>query len=526
MASVSIVPSYEARQRGITEENGPYEGPTKYRRGSREGDLFRVTFGQDAIQLDDYEITRDDGSKFMLRFQGKDGIASAVLRDEMRTQVAAELRSDITLEAISECKLYKYAIMDSESGDWFTIYADSDDLISADPENLNMVANQLLSEKRLSAKQRAAESQGLQGVAYVGCVGEYDGNLRKMVQVGDMSAVKIIAESERIRTSSDQIKNVQEYPQNIKKAAEMVAIGGHGFAHVEGYARLGRMHASTWIGSEANRAQGRKQEDAFALMVHPDIDDFRMMVVADGMGGHESGEIASSLAIEKTKTWFETLTEEDYSMDPELFKGKMQQAIVDIGNEVDKAMGDIQEKTEGDTKGGTTFVGAVTCKSGTVVANIGDSRAYIIENGELKQVTTDMSVVQRMYELGEIEQKDDMRFHKNSNMITGSMGMKAEIEGTGEYVPVTPYVNVVPRGVPLLLFSDGVTDCLSDKEILAITKNTNISALAETLTHEARTGKDSEAREGLDPEVYANRIRKGKDNTTAVVFADPGSDGR
>ena len=273
--------------------------------------------------------------------------------------------------------------------------------------------------------------------------------------------------------------------------------GGYEFQEIEGDAHVGNMHASTRIGNVREN-----QEDAVLIMQHPDpvIDDFKMMVVADGMGGMSNGEVASSLIIKEMKAWFEKLDVDYYSYSKNLTE-ELRAAIQDVNRKMWKK--NIDEYQES----GSTIVVAVTCQNITIVANVGDSRAYIIENQGISQITDDDSPVYYLWKQGKIKEKDDIRFHKESNLITQFMGIDEE---------VVPQIAGVKRSIPVILCSDGVSDCLSDDEILSTAQVTDGNELAKALVMKALS-TESKAREGLGAK-YNKLIPAGKDNATVAYM--------
>ena len=459
MASVKKVMSIEARGKGIDENNILDQ--------TIRTEIDGLRFHHRGFQLEDYEIMRDDGSKFILRKLRED-----VKKHMHRYKIISDYEPDI------------------EKRKELLIYSERDglnfDIMQKDASYLNVLANHLLSEKRLNDKTNLAEKHGLKNTAYVEFVGEHNNRWSKMANTTDEAVLDFIS-------SAEKMKNLQIYPDTIEKC-KMLAIGGHGFANVEGNIQLDNMYASTSIGKIR-----QNQEDAVALIKHPNIDDFKMMIVADGMGGEENGEIASSLVVEKVKNWFESLSQRDYS-DTELLEDKLAIALAKINKEICREV----------SGGGSTFVGAITCKDRTVIANAGDSRAYKLENEKIVQITDDMSPSYTDWKIGIIEEKDDIRFHKRSSSIDVCMGLDEDFSFQ---------IVSVERNIPIMLCSDGLTDCLSDEEIFVITKKTNIKDLADALVKKALEN-DSIAREGLNPERYRPIIPAGKDNTTVAIF-DP-----
>lgn len=286
-------------------------------------------------------------------------------------------------------------------------------------------------------------------------------------------------------------QNVKIYSENMKdlKAA---MISGLTYDK-EGSIQIANMQAATTIGNVRHN-----QEDAVLLMVHPENPDFKMMVVSDGVGGQDAGEVASHFTIEEIKKWFSKLS-------PEYYKNvRNVQDLLEY--ELNRISSDLCDKG----KGGATFVGAIVGENETLLSNVGDSRGYMLKGRELIPITRDHAIVQNLYESGEIKERDDMRFHKSSNVITQCMG--------NESVDPQFYIANNKDYDMLFLFSDGVTDCLSDNNLLAITKTTSRKYLASRILENALRN-ESKVRDEIatDPNYYSI-IRPGKDNTTAAIL--------
>lgn len=265
----------------------------------------------------------------------------------------------------------------------------------------------------------------------------------------------------------------------------------------EGSIEIGRgLYAASSIGNIR-----KNQEDAVLLITHPAIPDFKMMVVADGMGGMENGEVASDKVVKEMENWFKTLEPQYYSNIDGL-QENLGQALQLISNQI---------YAEQLGRGGSTFVGAIIGKNETIISNVGDSRGYVVSGEQLIPVTEDHSVANYLYKTGEIEQKDDMRFYNKSNVITQCMGSGREIKPNFYRINNKDYDSI-------MLLSDGVTDCLSDNQILAVTRQTPKTELAKAL-RDIALQNNSFKREGLRYNSdYVDAIRGGKDNTTVATY--------
>ena len=174
-----------------------------------------------------------------------------------------------------------------------------------------------------------------------------------------------------------------------------------------------------------------------------------LFIVADGMGGHNAGDYAAQFC---AKSVVSTVAE-----------SKEKTLIGVLGSAIKKANEDLikQAANKEEYEGmGTTFVAACIQDHNLIVANVGDSRLYIINENIIKQITEDHSLVEAMIKNGEIERKD-ARLHPNKNVITRALG-------------ANPNVNIdffevnLEEGDIVLMCSDGLSNMLEDEEIKSI----------------------------------------------------------
>jgi protein phosphatase len=176
-----------------------------------------------------------------------------------------------------------------------------------------------------------------------------------------------------------------------------------------------------------------------------------LFIVADGMGGHNAGDYASRFCVEVfTKIIKDPGTEG-------LPVSILSHALAVTNQELLE-----EARSRAELNGmGTTFVIATILNDILYVANIGDSRLYLVRNGEIKQVTEDHSLVEEMVKNGEIE-REQMRFHPNKNIITRALGASETV--------VPDYFEVeLMKDDLILMCSDGLSNMMDDKDILEIT---------------------------------------------------------
>ncbi|MCM1089918.1 MAG: Stp1/IreP family PP2C-type Ser/Thr phosphatase [Butyrivibrio sp.] len=173
-----------------------------------------------------------------------------------------------------------------------------------------------------------------------------------------------------------------------------------------------------------------------------------LFIVADGMGGHNAGEYASKLTVE---TMVQEIAESD-----ETDTIKLLGRAIASANTLIRRKAAESPRMEGM---GTTVVAAVCTDDGLRVANVGDSRLYIV-NKEIRQITRDHSQVEEMVRAGTIS-KAEARVHPDKNIITRAVGAIDEVEP--DYFTVE-----LKEGDLVLMCTDGLTNMLEDEEIRMI----------------------------------------------------------
>lgn len=204
-----------------------------------------------------------------------------------------------------------------------------------------------------------------------------------------------------------------------------------------------------------------------------------LMVVADGMGGQNAGEVASEIAIDTVQDMFtEGKISQNIVNDSARVKDFMQKVIIEADRRV-KHRSSIDEKTE---NMGSTMVMAWMIKNMTYVAWLGDSRAYaVLPSGIIKRLSKDHSLVQGMVDKGLLTEQEAMN-HPNSNVITRSLGDPME-----KAKPDVTEHKITEKGEVLLLCSDGLCGFVEDETIAKTVNESkdNIGECAEKLVEKA-----------------------------------------
>jgi protein phosphatase len=226
-------------------------------------------------------------------------------------------------------------------------------------------------------------------------------------------------------------------------------------------------------------------EDAFDMQ---QINDhLAFFAVADGLGGHPAGEIASRIAITALLDTIRTLALMNVSCSP-----AQMQEILSLGFlAASRSIGDDCLHNPEHTGMGTTLLAALINDTfDCVVAHVGDSRAYS-ESDELIQITQDHSLVQELVGRGLIT-KEEARLHPDKNVVTRIISD----------IPVNPDFAVLRlKKNTLLLCTDGLTDALSDEEIFVEMKNADFPRICTNLIERCQ--------------------KVNRDNTTIIVVRGP-----
>lgn len=198
-----------------------------------------------------------------------------------------------------------------------------------------------------------------------------------------------------------------------------------------------------------------------------------LVVVADGMGGHSAGEVASALAVEHILR-LET--------EGEAFIDSLRRAL----NEANQALLDYAAANPDCSGMGTTIALVKVEGDKAIIAHVGDSRVYLWQQGELHRMTRDHSVVEELIRNGGITE-EEAKTHPQRNLLTRALGTPGEVEIEISEIAVN-------KGDRILLCTDGLTSMLDHEEIKeVISRDNHPQIIAETLVHLAneRGGLDN-----------------------------------
>ncbi len=214
-----------------------------------------------------------------------------------------------------------------------------------------------------------------------------------------------------------------------------------------------------------------------------------LFMIADGMGGRNGGEYASGHTVNHIVDACRECPEENIEHILELAIARANEAVFR------------ESITEKELEGmGTTLVACSIAGNMMKVANIGDSRLYLIRGRKITQITRDHSLVEEMVRMGEID-RSSARNHPKKNIITRAIGVTASVTADFFDVPLE-------KGDMVLLCSDGLSNMLEDEEIrMIMTAQRDILERAEALVRAANNngGKDNISVIILEP--FADEVK-------------------
>ncbi|MGI8348257.1 Stp1/IreP family PP2C-type Ser/Thr phosphatase [Niallia circulans] len=211
----------------------------------------------------------------------------------------------------------------------------------------------------------------------------------------------------------------------------------------------------------------------------------RLAIVADGMGGHRAGDVASSLTVEKlTELW--TMVEEIKTADEA--ENWLESNILEVNQYVfDYA------STHPECEGmGTTIIGVISTENFATIAHVGDSRCYLYNEDGFKQITEDHSLVNELVRMGQIS-KEDAEHHPRKNVVLRALGTDAQLN-------IDVMTIIFEEGDIIFICSDGLSNKVTDQQIKEILeKEITLEEKASTL-------------------IEIANINGGEDNITVVIL--------
>ena len=201
-----------------------------------------------------------------------------------------------------------------------------------------------------------------------------------------------------------------------------------------------------------------------------------LFVVADGMGGHKAGDFASSYAVE---VLLSTIREDENSNPVKIIRAAIENANTQL----------LREASDNETMSGmgTTMVLVTIVGHYAYVANVGDSRLYLVDENKISQITKGHCLVEEMVRMGEIS-RDDARNHPDKNIITRALGAGRDVDVDFFDIRLTP-------GDILLLCSDGLSNMVPDEDIRQVIRTSE--TLEETGRRLVSMANDNGGRDNI-----------------------------
>lgn len=197
------------------------------------------------------------------------------------------------------------------------------------------------------------------------------------------------------------------------------------------------------VGSATDIGRVRERNEDSILVEPP------LYVVADGMGGHRGGDVASQVAVETM----------------EQLEGNDRGSLADHVRGANHAVWERSNEDQRLSGMGTTLTAVRFDGDAVALAHVGDSRAYLMRDGSLRKLTTDHTLVERMLRSGEITEAE-AEVHPHRNVMTRALGTDEQVEVDEDSVSLTD-------GDRLLLCSDGLTGMVTEDQILAILEHSD-----------------------------------------------------
>ncbi len=262
---------------------------------------------------------------------------------------------------------------------------------------------------------------------------------------------------------------------------------------VEQHINIGQLSNGLHIGkfSDVGQVRERNEDSLYmieSLLQHSDgKEPFGIFIVADGMGGHEKGDVASLVAARITAN---SILEEIYlpslSINHHAAAGRPIKEVLVAA--VETANQCVQESAP---EGGTTLTAALIMGNSAYIAHVGDTRAYFLSSNSLKQITEDHSLAQRLKETG---QASPEQIAQIENVLYRAIGQGGSIE-------VDTHIQHLPPGSSLLLCSDGLWKGVNDDDLLKETINNS-----------------STPQEACEKLVAIANKNGGEDNITVIII--------
>lgn len=207
--------------------------------------------------------------------------------------------------------------------------------------------------------------------------------------------------------------------------------------------------------SDKGKVRETNEDSCFYEKIDEDVE---LLVVADGMGGHNAGEIASKIAIETIKNYINIKYDKDRK-NIDFLLNLLKESIIEANSKIYyKSIDNINYSGMG-----TTLTATIVWSNKMLIGHVGDSRAYIVRKDSLLKITNDHSLVAELVRKGSISEQE-AREHPQRNIIMRALGTSKDIDVDMITFEIIQYDKI-------LLCTDGLTNMLSDSEIINIIKS-------------------------------------------------------
>lgn len=218
-------------------------------------------------------------------------------------------------------------------------------------------------------------------------------------------------------------------------------------------------------------------------------DAISIYIIADGMGGHNAGEVASKLAVENTISYIKSLESID----------DMENVLIESIKLANEKIFELSKKNEELVGMGTTITAALVKDSKMIVANVGDSGCYVMKYNGISKITKDHSLVQQLIDEGSITE-EEAASHPNKNIITRALGTNNSVEIDTFEIDLSDIKKVI-------LCTDGLSNPVSTSEMYDIILNNNNKDACKMM-------------------VDLSKLKGGRDNISVIVFGGECEDDR
>lgn len=208
------------------------------------------------------------------------------------------------------------------------------------------------------------------------------------------------------------------------------------------------------------------------------IGEYDILIIADGMGGHRGGKVASKVAVDSVREYFETHLKEGHPVE----------SLIDESlNTANRMIRDFASANISLYGMGATVILLVVFRNSAYFRHLGDCRLYLIRNKQIRRLTKDHTLVQKLLDDGIITYAESL-LHPERNIVSKALGGRLYLEFDEPVQTIE-----LEKGDRLLMCSDGLFDSMSDEEILELSKEGDLKECVKRLVDEAnrRGGNDN-----------------------------------